>query len=514
LITGISGAGKSSVGPLVAAKLGRPFVDLDKEIERKAGMLISEIFAQHGEDVFRTYEREALQDLSGWSDAVIALGAGALQNDENCVIASKLGDTVWLHVAAETAATRLKSVTDRPLLQEDAGTKLKAMLEKRAPYYGRAQHIVDGQGDIESVAGRVVDAAARLERVVVVRSHRGAYPVRVFHAEPHELALAISAHAGEARCVLICDRHVRERTELVAAELAKRCLSLNVLLVDAGESLKQLHSLEAMGLALEQLQADRNTVLVAIGGGSLTDAVGFLASCYRRGVRWISVPTTLLGMVDSSLGGKTGVNLGHAKNLLGAFYPPVSVLSDTSWLDSLDAREIRSGVAEMLKVAATHDVVFFEELTRLAPSGVEAVAKAAAIKATVVSDDEFEHGLRKVLNFGHTFGHAFESAGELKVLRHGEAIALGMLAETEFAMERGEASEEVLAALLFALQTLGLDENWRRFATKAKHYVGNDKKRTARHVRLAIVPKLGQFAWLDAEVSDLEQFLEAEGARV
>jgi shikimate kinase / 3-dehydroquinate synthase len=525
LLTGLSGAGKSTVGPLVAAKLGRPFVDLDREIERNAGMSVAEIFASQGEDAFRAREKEALIGLRAWSDAVVSLGAGAMANEESSAIVSSLGTLVWLSVPASVAATRLAGAQERPLLKEGvAHEKLQELLSTRLPYYSRAAFIVDARDGVDLTAERVVRALDGAERVEVVQSHRGPYAVRVWHGGPEKLAFAIAAHSGlnaGCRCVLVCDKHVADRSEAIARSLVDMGLRAHVVRVDAGEELKQLTSIETMGLALEQLQADRDTVLVAIGGGSLTDAVGFLASCFRRGVRWVSVPTTLLGMVDSSLGGKTGVNLAHGKNLLGAFYPPIAVLSDTAWLETLDPRELRSGCAEMLKVGATHDAAYFAALgslnpERFEPSSLEsilAIAKAASIKARIVSEDEFEHGIRKVLNFGHTFGHAFESAGQLRTLKHGEAIALGMVAETEFALGRGHAGADVLTALNAAMGSLGIDQNWRKFARQAKPYVGSDKKRKYRHVRLAIVPKLGEFAWLDAEVSELEDFLEVEGAR-
>jgi 3-dehydroquinate synthase len=376
---------------------------------------------------------------------------------------------------------------------------------------------VDASREPEAVAREIAERAREPSIVHVVRSHRGSYPVRVRHGGADALATEIAALAPTSKCVLVCDRNVLDRSEEIAARLSRA----HVIAVDAGEALKQLVGVEALALALEAKGCDRDTVLVAIGGGSLGDAVGFVASVYRRGVRWLSVPTTLLSMVDSSLGGKTGVNLGHAKNLLGAFYPPMAVLTHTSWLGSLDAREVRSGLAEMLKVAATHDANYFERLTQLdprrfdasAPQVIEAIARAVGIKARVVSEDEFERDLRKVLNFGHTFGHAFESAAELRDLRHGEAVALGMVAETEYAAARGKVSAEVLAALTFAMQTLGFEQNWRPLAARAKQYVASDKKRQHGQVRMPVVPRLGRFEWLDADVRELEAFLE-EGARV
>ncbi|MCC6806493.1 MAG: 3-dehydroquinate synthase [Deltaproteobacteria bacterium] len=520
LLTGLSGSGKSSVAARVGEILARPVVDLDARIEAEEGKTIAAIFQERGEAAFRALELAALGDLVTEPDSVVALGGGAICNEEGYAAAQRLGTLVWLSVPASVAADRLAKDSARPLLADAAGRRrtLETMLRLRVEHYARAEIVVDATATVDVVAREIAAAVSAPVFVHVVRSHTNSYPVRIHAGSPQALAREIAAVAGASRIVLVCDRHVLPRVEDVCAGLTKA----SVIAVDAGEPLKQLSGVEALALALEAKGCDRDTVLVAIGGGSLGDAVGFVASVYRRGVRWVSVPTTLLSMVDSSLGGKTGVNLGHAKNLLGAFYPPIAVLTQTSWLGTLDAREVRSGLAEMLKVAATHDANYFERLTKLdtqrfdaaAPVVIEAIARAVGIKAKVVSEDEFERGERKVLNFGHTFGHAFESAAELRDLRHGEAVALGMVAETEYAASLGRADSEVLAALTFAMQTLGFSQNWRPLAMRAKQYVASDKKRHENQVRMPVVPRLGRFEWLDADVRELEAFLDVEGARV
>ncbi len=518
LLTGLSGSGKSTIAKIVGAKLSRPVIDLDQQIEARAGKSISEIFREQGEAAFRELELEAMRALKNAEPSIVALGGGAVCSERGHACARELGTLVWLNVPAATAAERVGADGSRPLLSEVAARRrtLETMLQVRSEFYARAEIVIDATGTAEATAAAVVAGASVPAFVHVVRSHRGTYPVRIRHGGAEDLAREVSALSSAARCIFICDRSVQPRVESTAAQMHKA----SVIVVDAGEPLKQLAGIEALALALEAKQCDRETVLVAVGGGSLGDAVGFLAAVYRRGVRWLSVPTTLLSMVDSSLGGKTGVNLGHSKNLLGAFYPPIAVLTHTSWLASLDPREVRSGLAEMLKVAATHDAEFFERLTQLdfarpdSKELIEAIARAIEIKATVVSEDEFERDLRKVLNFGHTFGHAFESAAELRGLRHGEAVALGMVAETEYAASRGKETNEVLAALTLAMQTLGFQRDWRPLASRAKHYVSADKKRQHNHVRMPIVSRLGRFEWMDADVRELEAFLDTEGMRV
>jgi 3-dehydroquinate synthase len=356
------------------------------------------------------------------------------------------------------------------------------------------------------VTARIAEALRGPPAVSLVQSHRGAYAVRTALWDDRALAAQLRAHATRTM-VIVADDGVRDRAARIAAHAQAPLVS-----VQAGERLKRLDAIETLALKLAELQADRHTLVVAMGGGSVTDAVGFAASCYMRGIAWLSVPTTLLGMVDSGLGGKVGVNAGQAKNLLGAFAPPRAVLADLTWFDGLPARERRSGSAEMLKVAATHDAGLFAELrAELSPP---LVARAAAIKAGVVSRDEFERGERKVLNFGHTFGHAFESAAGLEALRHGEAIALGMIAESEFFVARGEASGEVVTSLRNACDRLALPHAWQGWAAPAAAFLQHDKKRAGSRIRLPVVPAIGQYTWADATLGEMENFLTSRGEDV
>jgi 3-dehydroquinate synthase len=518
VLCGLPGSGKTQVGETLAGRLGRQFYDLDQVIREHTGKTIPELFADPGEVGFRAFEQfffGQMRSLDG--PAVIATGGGTLASDAGLAIASELGTLVWLSLTPEAAAENIDDDGNRPLLSGGKLDRLRGLLRDRAGHYGLAARVVDASGAPNDVAERVESALGQAERVITVHTSRGAYPIRVAVMSNDELAVQLAAWAAAQHAVLICDHRLAERSTEVVASMAELGVRATALTVEAGEQLKRLSSMESIAVRLAELGCDRDTLLVAVGGGSITDAVGFLAAVYLRGVRWLAVPSTLLGMVDSAIGGKTGVNLDGGKNLLGAVYPPLAVISDLSWLRDLGPTEIRSGAAEIIKMAATHDAAFFETVTRAdlasfaGTGGVDLVARAAAIKASVVSADEFETGLRRVLNFGHTFGHAFESAAGLSGLRHGEAVALGMLAVTEYAVAKKAADGTVLAALTFGAEALGLPTEWRSYARSARAFLGRDKKRQGSRVRLVIVPRLGQFQWLDAELSELDAFLEEQG---
>lgn len=224
------------------------------------------------------------------------------------------------------------------------------------------------------------------------------------------------------------------------------------ILIDDGERAKNLSTVERACRDLVRAGADRRALLVAVGGGVVGDVVGFVAASYARGIALIHVPTTVVAQVDSAIGGKTGVNLPEGKNLVGAFYPPAGVLADPELLGTLPPREFRSGIYEVIKYGVIGDAPLFEflernmgkVLRRERPALAFAIERSIAQKARVVSQDERESGLREILNFGHTFGHAFESVTRYKTYLHGEAVGWGMLAAARLAVEKGmlSASEE------------------------------------------------------------------------
>lgn len=236
------------------------------------------------------------------------------------------------------------------------------------------------------------------------------------------------------------------------------------LVLPRGESGKTLDCWREILEALVALGAQRDSTVIALGGGAVGDAAGFAAACYMRGIRLIQAPTTLLAQVDAAIGGKTGVNLPHGKNLVGAFHQPEAVIADLDTLASLDERDYRSGLAEVVKHAAIRDAVLFERLegridaigARLPEALTEVIQQAQRCKAEIVMQDERESGVRAVLNFGHTFGHALETATSFSDMRHGEAVAVGMVLAVRVSEEIGLAPPGLARRVRALLESLGL----------------------------------------------------------
>ena len=271
-----------------------------------------------------------------------------------------------------------------------------------------------------------------------------------------------------------------------AEKIAKLAKSSRIYTVDEGEESKSFTTLENVVGAMMDFEMTRADALVAVGGGVVGDLGGFAASIYMRGVDFYNVPTTLLSQVDSSIGGKTAVNLGGAKNVVGAFYQPKAVLIDTDTLKTLPDRQISAGLAEVIKMAATSDASLFELLEREdfnEDTAEKIILGALKIKKSVVEEDEKEKGLRKILNFGHTLGHGIEADGKMSTLYHGECVAIGMIPVS---------SKEVKDRLIPLLKKFSLPTTYAQ-TDAALSYVSHDKKASGDGIDIILCEKLGSF---------------------
>lgn len=277
------------------------------------------------------------------------------------------------------------------------------------------------------------------------------------------------------------------------------------------ETAKNLKSVEAISRSLVKAGADRHAVVVAVGGGVVGDVAGYAAAGYLRGVALVQVPTTVVSQTDSAIGGKTGVNLPEGKNLVGAFYPPRLVLADPKLLATLSAREFRGGLAEVIKYGVIADArlfAFLEKqfeklLARDAAATGHVIQRSVEIKARVVSQDERESGLREILNFGHTFGHALESATGYRRYQHGEAVAWGMMAAALYGHESGVTPAKDAARLIALVRRLGKLPEWPRVpAEKLIRLMGSDKKARAGKLRFVLTPGIGRAATYPAQPKD------------
>jgi 3-dehydroquinate synthase len=320
--------------------------------------------------------------------------------------------------------------------------------------------------------------------------------------------------------LVVTDTDVRPHAQTVAAALSAAGFRASLVALPPGEATKSLATTAQLYDELAELQADRKTLVVAVGGGVIGDVAGFAAATFNRGLALLQVPTTLLAMVDSSVGGKVGVNHPRAKNLIGAFHQPIGVWIDTATLETMPERAFRSGLAEVVKYGVILDADFFayleanaEAIARREPAAIRhIVARSCRLKADVVERDEREEtGLRAVLNYGHTFAHAFETAaGYGGGWLHGEAVAAGMICASRLAERRGLVGPDVTARQRVLLHKFGLPtapEPWPIDALLAT--MRSDKKALAGQLRFILPRRLGEVTLVDdVPEADVRKVLE------
>jgi 3-dehydroquinate synthase len=347
------------------------------------------------------------------------------------------------------------------------------------------------------------------------------YPIVITSDDQPGVGAFARSRSRGAFAFVVSDENVVAHADAVAASLRAAGFRTAVKVVASGETTKSLCAAEKLYDRLAELQADRKTLVVAVGGGVVGDLAGFVAHTYNRGLDLLVVPTTLLAMVDSSVGGKVGVNHARGKNLIGAFHQPAGVWIDTSFLDTLPGREYRSGLAEVVKYGVILEADFFcwleqnaEAVLRQRPDAVrQLVARSCRLKADVVGKDERElTGLRAVLNYGHTFAHAFETVAGYGAWLHGEAVAAGMVCASRLAERRGLISSEVTARQVGLLEAFGLPvepECWD--ADDLLRVMHNDKKAEAGRLRFVLPRRLGEVALFDVPEDDVRAVLAEVG---
>ena len=406
-LVGFMGAGKSTLGRQVAERLGRRFVDVDAELENVTGRSIPQLFDE-GEAFFRTREAKVtVEQLHRFPPGVLALGGGALGSAQVRDALRERAFTVHVEVEPEEAWRRVRKGGRRPLAQD--ALDFRALFTKRAPAYEEAADATATEVD------EVVLAAAAV------------------HVEAGSLVL-LGELAPTGDAALVSDARVAGIHGADAqVALGGRLVSVHEL--PEGEEAKTVDAVRALW---DALRLDRTGVLVALGGGCTTDAAGFAAATYLRGVRWVAVPTTLVGQVDAAIGGKTAIDLDEGKNLVGAFHWPARTVIDPTLLATLPERERREGLAEVVKTG----LLAGESLWELPDALL--VRRAAAYKSALCLRDPHDRGPRNVLNLGHTFAHALEAAAGYEHVTHGSAVALGLLAALRLSGLDTSAVDEVL----------------------------------------------------------------------
>jgi 3-dehydroquinate synthase len=544
---GPPGSGKSTIGRILADNLHLPFYDLDVEIENRSGCTVAQIFLQQGESGFRDMERQEIERLLTLGKAVVALGGGSLTVPAVCALAEVNGTVLCLDAAPGVLLDRLQTDPvpgdravgrslpafarlnrQRPLLAGDAAAKLADLLAQRAEHYASFPVRLDTtQLDPAQAAWEVQIILGRFRVGMVSPS----YEVCIQPGALDTIGQALSERDIHGPLALVTDSNTAPLyATRVAASLESAGLSLQLVVIPAGESNKTIASAQKLWENFLDAGLERGCTVIALGGGVVGDLTGFAASTYMRGIQWVNVPTTLLAMVDSSLGGKTGVDIPRGKNLIGAFHPPSFVLADPEVLATLPEAEFRSGLAEVIKHAIIGDpgllnkVAVYkignwryrtplgdlgsvgagerkEHASGPAPtaqiSGLfplsELVSRAMAVKIGVIETDPYEKGVRAALNLGHTVGHALELVSGYR-LRHGEAVAIGMVVEARLAERLGLAEGGLSLHIATVLAEVGLPVAIPGDLDRAaiRRAIGVDKKKAQGRVRFALPTRIGQ----------------------
>jgi len=473
VLVGLMGSGKTAIGKRLAAQIGLPFYDADQEIERAAGITVAEIFAKHGEAHFRAGEKRVIQRLLSGDPIVLAPGGGAFLDPETRDLIKNRAISIWLRCPLPILVQRVQGRTHRPLLNAGNPAEILTRLStERSPLYAQADIIVDGSEDPPHVTMQNVIEAIHAHvspHAVTVKLAQHAYDVLIGDGLLHQAGALITPVLRQKRCVIITDETVAAlHLPTLTASLAHAGIAFTSITVPPGEASKSIATWQYVVETLLSQRIDRHTTIVALGGGVIGDLAGFAAASALRGLPFIQIPTTLLAQVDSSVGGKTGINAPQGKNLVGAFHQPNLVIADTGVLATLPPREWRAGYAEIVKTGLIADAGFFEWcelhatslLTGNAHLLAEAIQRAVAFKARVVGDDEREtkpNNGRALLNLGHTFGHALEAeTGYGQGLLHGEAVATGLVLATHLSAALGHCPQEDTSRVAAHLQHVGL----------------------------------------------------------
>ena len=508
---GPPGSGKSTLGRQMAEALKLPFFDLDERIQSRVGKSIPEIFAQHGEAGFRRLEKDEVSSILEQEWGIIALGGGALLDAENREQVSSAGPILCLTAPFEMLLARLEASSEaRPLLADEVQDGIAARLMRLLA--GRAEHYQSFalQLDTSTESPRDLAWEAQVKLGAFHVSGMG-NPAHGDPSDPRSQGYDVSVQRrsleglGEAMCqralqgpiALVSDENVAGlHLHKPLRSLQEAGFAVQPIVVPSGEGSKDISTLTFLWEAFVELGLERGSTVIALGGGVVGDLAGFAAATYKRGVPWVAVPTTLLAMVDASLGGKTAIDLLKGKNLVGAFHAPRIVLNDPLTLLTLPAEELRAGMAEVVKASIIGDPSLFN----LCAQGWEEVQanldpivrRSIAVKIKVIEADPFERGERAALNLGHTIGHAVELVSEFG-LKHGEAIAIGMVAEARLAEVIGLTEKGLAEQVEGVLHSLGLPtripENLDKHAIREAIY--RDKKLAGGKVHFALPAKIG-----------------------
>ncbi len=525
-LVGLSGSGKSTVGRVVARRLGRPLLDIDALIEGEYGARIPTIINRHGEEYFRALESDILaQAVQQEPSAIIATGGGIITRLENRALMAELGVRVFLQIEPQIALERLQDQHAReialgltpelrPLISgPDPLARLQALHTLRETWYKEAELTCATVGkSAEQVAQEIIVMLTNFEHQetispIIRRVHIGdGYDAVVDWGGIKRLGRYLTDLQLPPRVFLVTDSNIQAfYAEAVLQNLQSSGFEPHIYSIPAGEASKSQQQVNALYDWLLENRAERREAIIALGGGVVGDLVGFVAATYLRGVPLIQVPTSLLAQVDSAIGGKTGINHPRGKNLIGAFYHPRLVLADPSTLLTLPERSRTEGWAEVVKYGIILDAELFvlletsvSALRTFSPPPVallcQIIARCIDLKVSVIEEDEREQGRRAILNYGHTVGHALENASGYGEWLHGEAVSLGMVVAASLAQQAGMFAAADATRQNQLLAALGLPVTYSG-SVRAQDILSTmqvDKKIVGKRVRWIMPTRIGK----------------------
>ena len=512
---GPPGSGKSSL----ARELGQNFhlitYDLDDLIEKSEGCTISSLIQRIGIELFREVESASLKELvdrcmNGDKYAIIALGGGTLLDSRNRNLCESTGNILFLDVPENEILERLQRESNkRPLLSGDLENKIhKLLLERKSHYESFKIRINYSKKSEINLLGEVFNNSG----IFNISGMGSNYEVIAYQGARNYLSLLIRSVTDRKVIGLIFDGNTAKLyKEEIEKILHNSGMAAQSYIIPAGEQFKTIETVQSLWDFFLASGFDRSSTVISFGGGVVNDLVGFAASTFMRGIQWISMPTTLLAMVDASIGGKTGFDLESGKNLVGSFYPPKMVIIDTELLNTLPKDELISGLAEVVKHAIIADPELFADMSNaeniIRDKISSIVLRAAAIKIKIIEEDPYERGIRAALNFGHTIGHAIEMESGFN-LKHGEAIAIGMVVESRAAEKMGIAEAGTTSKIIQALSQIGLPTQYPDELNNEnlKRFMWNDKKKNDKVIRFALPVKIGEMR-TNVEIDAPEEIL-------
>lgn len=525
-LQGPSGSGKSTVGQHLARLRGIPFIDLDEQIEAEAGKSILDIFWHDGETTFRRMEWNILLQImeADQEPKVIALGGGAVADPAVRSMIRESGIRLFLDVDPATAIERLQGAAPRPLLfEEDPLLAWKRLYRQRLGWYQEAEITLQSNSLPEKIAEQLN-----------LRINQLLQPTWQIQTAPSGQPCCITGYAALPPLVshlhqLAAKRKVAFVIDSAVAQLYHDHLGLDdgtehlVLRIEAGEESKSFKIVEEFARALAAAGFTKDSLVIGIGGGVVTDVAGFLASVFMRGIGCVYVPTTLLGQVDAAIGGKTAINVAGIRNLVGTIRQPTDVLVCSAFLRSLSVRELKSGFVEAIKMGIANSAKLAGVAAEAAPAILEGTLPknldevtqlSIATKVDVVERDTFDASLRMSLNLGHTFGHALEAAVP-GIYAHGEAVAFGLIAAAEMAYEVGSITEIrrnqiTHAALPFTLRAAPIPPSERIIRAML-----SDKKRAGAGIRFVLpTEQVGVMLFNTEEIELIKKILHRAAEHV